>query len=373
MELSHLIVGNSEDYHAVAVAWALRQMGHSAVVWDGIAPDPDGRICLKPDDESAGFILGGKRHAAFRSVWFRRPVRFRGIDAVASHTMDFVKGELRYAYSNLAAALEEQSPFIVGNGFMDAVACKDYQLRRAKASGFRIPRTLITNSFDDVSRFIGEVGKIALKPFNPFFWHDPEAKNLRVASTAVISSPNDLTAESVQVCPSIYQEFIEKAHELRVTVIGNRVFTARISRAGGGSFIDWRMKLGGEEAIFEPEILAPEFEAQVVAYVRKLGLAYGCLDFVVGVDGEPYFLEINPAGQFLFVEDFIPEFRLLEAFSAMLMAGSFDYRMDAFPDISLARFEQTDDHTTMQELRGQVVVQPPLYGKVSCSRLEAAG
>lgn len=57
----------------------------------------------------------------------------------------------------------------------------------------------------------------------------------------------------------------------------------------------------------------------------------------------------------------------------MLMAGSFDYRMDAFPDVSLARFEQTDDHRTMQELRGQVVVQPPLYGRVSGSRLDAAG
>lgn len=364
MEYSHLIVGNREDYHAVAVAWALKQLGEPAVVWDGISSSPDGQICLRPDNEDGGVSLGGSSYSRFKSLWFRRPIRYPNLDNIADHVKDFVKCELRYSYWNLAAALERRSMFTVGTGYMAAFACKEHQLKCALDAGFKIPKTVITNNFDEATDFISSVGKAALKPFNPFYWRDDDSNSLRVAATAIVSSPNELTKDSVEACPSIYQEYIEKAYELRVTVIGNRVFAAKISRVGGGSFVDWRMKIDSDEAIVEAMQLDPVLEATILEYVRGLGLAYGCLDLVVDDAGTAYFLEINPGGQFLFVEDLVPELPLLNAFSSMLSAGALDYDLKRNDDISVSRFDRSVDWAEMQEARGKLVTEPPFYTRV---------
>lgn len=36
MEPVHVIMGNSEDIHAVSVAWALERVGARVLLWDGI-------------------------------------------------------------------------------------------------------------------------------------------------------------------------------------------------------------------------------------------------------------------------------------------------------------------------------------------------
>ncbi len=73
----------------------------------------------------------------------------------------------------------------------------------------------------------------------------------------------------------------------------------------------------------------------------RLGLCYGALDLVEDLDGVFWFLEINPSGQFLFVEHLLPELRLLQSLCAMLLEGRPDYDPDHCKGVSLAAFRES--------------------------------
>lgn len=53
----------------------------------------------------------------------------------------------------------------------------------------------------------------------------------------------------------------------------------------------------------EPCELPDQVVSGIHRLMSRLGLVYGALDFRVRPDGEHVFLEINPAGQWLFIED----------------------------------------------------------------------
>jgi len=65
---------------------------------------------------------------------------------------------------------------------------------------------------------------------------------------------------------------------------------------------DWRTRVGAHADVWRPWATPPDFAARVDTYMRRLGLHYGRLDFLSG-DGEPTFLEVNPNGQFGWLDD----------------------------------------------------------------------
>jgi hypothetical protein len=69
-----------------------------------------------------------------------------------------------------------------------------------------------------------------------------------------------------------------------------------------------------------------------------LGLVFGCIDLVADDHDELHFLEINQAGQFLFVEHDAPDVPLLRAMAAMLAEGRSDYALETIAELSYADF-----------------------------------
>ena len=68
------------------------------------------------------------------------------------------------------------------------------------------------------------------------------------------------------------------------------------------------------------------------ALLRRLGLVFGCIDFIVTPEGEYVFLEVNQMGQFLWVELANPEFPLLQAFAEFLVSQDPEFRFRSAPD-----------------------------------------
>jgi|GEM_PF-4386912 len=107
-------------------------------------------------------------------------------------------------------------------------------------------------------------------------------------------------------------------------MIGHRPFCARIlSQHTSKGRLDWR--LAYDEIRIEAMDTPREVEAFCRELLERLGLVFGCFDFVVQPDGEPVFLEVNQQGQFLFVEQATGQ-PLLDAFSELLLQGSPDFR-----------------------------------------------
>jgi hypothetical protein len=90
--------------------------------------------------------------------------------------------------------------------------------------------------------------------------------------------------------------------------------------------------------------------------MQKLGLVYGCIDLVVDTAGSIYFLEVNQAGQFLFVEEALPSMPLLAAMTAMLGAGRSDYAIDESNRLRFADYTRTDDYQAMVERQIQLLM-----------------
>lgn len=361
---AHLIIGNTEDYHAVAIQWAMGRLGERALIWDGIGGDNEGRISIGPTKAAPTIELGGELHANFRSVWFRRAVKHKPIRDAASYLHAFIETESRHAHLNLSIIVANLGDFIVCGEGLARASSKAWQLQVATDIGFKVPATLITNDYDRVCKFVKAQGVIAVKPFSPHYWHEVDRGRYRVASTSVLDDPTVLDRQAVEICPTIYQKFVNKRHELRVTVIGRRIFVARIAKLNGGAFTDWRFHIGTGEERLQVDVLPAHLERKVLELLNELGLQYGCIDLVVDQNGDIYFLEINPSGQFLFVEQEVPELPLLNAFSSMLRTCSVAYSCDNKNNITVTEFESSEAYQAMANARGNLRAAVSMYTEV---------
>jgi glutathione synthase/RimK-type ligase-like ATP-grasp enzyme len=186
-----------------------------------------------------------------------------------------------------------------------------------------MPDTLFSNDPRAIRRFMRERGgQIIYKPLLGAGWSDGETT---WACHTVALTEGDLVEDRLlALVPGIYQELVLKAYELRVTMIGERPFAAKIhSQATEHGRVDWRRSYG--ELSMEPIDIDPALTRQCTALMEALGLVFGCFDFIVTPEGETIFLEVNQMGQFLFIEQYT-KLPLLDAFAELLLQGRPDYR-----------------------------------------------
>ena len=116
-----------------------------------------------------------------------------------------------------------------------------------------------------------------------------------------------------------------KKYELRITCFGDYLVAAKLnSQSHESGKIDWRAISEGELSI-EPYTLPPRLENQIRAFMRKLGLVFGSLDFIVTPEDEYIFLEVNEQGQFLWIEEYNLDFKMLDIFVNFLLSRSREF------------------------------------------------
>ena len=124
----------------------------------------------------------------------------------------------------------------------------------------------------------------------------------------------------VRVTPCFFQKNIPKLFEVRTTVVGHRTFSAAIySQENEETRHDWRR--GGTELRMEPYDLPMDVSKMITKLTSALDLVYGAIDMIVTPEGEHVFWEINPSGQFGFVEQ-ITGLPILSCLADALVAGS---------------------------------------------------
>lgn len=113
---------------------------------------------------------------------------------------------------------------------------------------------------------------------------------------------------SGQLVPAILQPQLEKDFDLRITVVGKQVFpVAILSQQHAETSIDWRTWdiSEGIDLRHEPFDLPTEISEQCLALNRRLGLNFSCIDMVLTKGGEFVFLEVNPNGQWAWIESLV--------------------------------------------------------------------
>lgn len=172
------------------------------------------------------------------------------------------------------------------------------QLTLAREMKIRVPKTFFTNDVDCVRDFATDFEKVILKP-GPLMGVHLRGKRILTQ----IVDPRLLTASELMHSPCFFQEYIDKAFELRIHVIGNRVLTCKIeSQKSALAKTDWRRYDIANTPHFPYELEEKE-ERQCVKITRRLGLEMGVIDMIVTPKGEHVFLECNSNGYWIWIEE----------------------------------------------------------------------
>ncbi len=99
----------------------------------------------------------------------------------------------------------------------------------------------------------------------------------------------------------LFQQLITpKSHDVRVTVVGDQLFAVAIHAGSEAAALDWRVDYGA--LTYEICTVPEAVRSGVRAVMKHLGLTFAALDFVVGQDGTWWAVDVNPSGQWAWLE-----------------------------------------------------------------------
>lgn len=352
MQRSVLILTEADDIHAIAVAEALELKGAAVTIWatSDFPTHAEESVRYSAAGEKVVRLRGRDldlENPGFDVIWRRRPTYV--LDHASLHPADraFADGECGMFRRSIVRLLAPCAFWVNPPDSAALAASKMLQHEAAVKVGLRMPDTLFTNSPEEIRRFLAREGKVVYKPLAGGGWQTKDAHYLTY--TTILDEASLVSDDLLMQTPGIFQELVPKAYELRVTVVGKHVLTAKLlSQQTEKGRLDWRRDQ--DELCFQPAWLPPEVESRCLALLAEMNLVFGCLDFIVTPDGEYVFLEVNEMGQFLFVERRcgLP---ILDAFSEFLLQATADFAWNqaevavrytdpAFESAALARLQQ---------------------------------
>ena len=288
-----LILSVPEDVHAQAVERELSALGIRTYLVDTSKYPAHMSISMRFGGRDGAVIEVGDRRIELRDVgaiWWRRPQP----PVIAPELTDpvhrqFASHEAAHFLNGLWRACDAR--WVNAVDADHAASYKPYQLRLATECGLNVPQTLISNSPTAVAEFI-ETSSAGLiyKPLSglPSAWR--ETRRLTALEQPFIPF--------VKHAPVIFQHYVT-GPDLRVTVVGEQIFAAEFDTSRSRYPYDIRMDMTVPVKVVE---LDASTARSIRMLVERLGLVYGAIDLKRDEAGRLWFLEINPSGQFLYVE-----------------------------------------------------------------------
>jgi hypothetical protein len=301
-----LIVTNPNDDHAEFIAAKLDERGAEVVRFDPASFPASAELSLSytPDGVSTTLRTGTQTVDLDRvtAAWYRRPdppVPAPEITdpGVRRYVEEESRAFMQDVWASLRCAWLPGPPAVIREAQHKAA-----QLRVARELGFELPPTLVTTSPADFLEFYRlHNGDIISKLAGTAFFNVAGTTFARY--TEVVSKRDVGYARSVRHAPVIFQAYVPKRLELRITVVGQQAFAAEIdSQATNHTRHDWR-RYDIDQTPHRPHALPADVAQRCVQLVRRLGLTYGAIDMILTPDGRYIFLEINPNGQYLWIEE----------------------------------------------------------------------
>lgn len=174
---------------------------------------------------------------------------------------------------------------------------KILQLHLAKQLDLNVPKTVISNKPSDIMQIFENSENVIYKPVSPHF-----GVGVAIFTNKITSEMIKSNLYSVTMSPGIYQELIDKDHELRVTIVNDKVYTLRINSQNSEiTSLDWRRDHSAYG--LEKAQLTKDTESKLLAFHKKMGLVIASYDFIFDMNGREIFLECNPDGQWYFTEE----------------------------------------------------------------------
>lgn len=246
--------------------------------------------------DAASLTIGSSKLRAkdITAVWYRRPVAPRPRPGLSPDEEAWVVREASAALDGFWRTLDAR--WVSQPDAIHRADSKPQQLADASKLGFEIPDTEITSDVEHVRALLNRSGVVVCKPLR-------DGRVRRRGRSLLFTSRIELDdLGSVLEEPYLFQGLVPKRYDIRVTVIGDAVLAARIETDGApDGRIDWR-RAPPADVRYAPEELPDDLADRCRLLVNHYGLAFGALDLARRPDGGYTFFELNPNGQWAFVE-----------------------------------------------------------------------
>ncbi|MCX4740913.1 ATP-grasp ribosomal peptide maturase [Streptomyces antibioticus] len=276
-------------------------------------------IRLDPADIGAGLVFGARIGAGssawggrlvtgsrevelgeVTAVYYRRPTPYAArYGHLPAQARGFATAEARHGLGGVLNHLH--GAFYVNHpSAVTAADFKPAQLQQAAQLGLTIPPTLVTNDVEQARKFAAGHGPVIYKTFRGL----PTGEDGHTGAIWAQCVDPDTFDDSLAVTAHLFQGEVPKTGDVRVTVVGRRVFAQQIAAPDGA--LDWRR--GDWDALLHAPIAVPApVEAALHRYLAAFDLVFGCFDFALTGDGDAaddwVFIECNPNGQWGWLPD----------------------------------------------------------------------
>lgn len=308
-----LVLASRDDIHADAVIYHLNKMEQEVVRIDPTDFWPENsKLVWNIDNIQSQAVL----------IWNGRSIEASQVSAVFNREFGFAKPEGEQDIGSLLKYAEARAALF---GFFrslenvywmnppwhdEMVDNKPYQYACATSIGLKVPKTLITNDPKSFLNFYEECDRdVIVKQLSEVCLIEEvgfPSKHTRVLEqtaygffTNKISSEYLKHASEISTAPCLFQKHVPKKGDIRVTVVGDRIFSMFIdSQSCEKTKIDFR---------HEPFLQVEEYslpaiiETKLLKLMRQWKLQFAACDFVLTPTDELIFLEANVVGNWLWL------------------------------------------------------------------------
>jgi len=231
-----------------------------------------------------------------KSVYFRRaPTVFH--KSFENADVQFVNRERRDFLEGLYISLGAKWINPIFSTYMSER--KIFQLNLAKSIGFTTPKSLASNNPEKIISFMETNKRNIIKPIS----HGLQITNEGAYSihTSEITRKNLCEKKHTIIeCPVLIQERVANCCDIRATVVGKKIFAVEIHKENKEE-VDWRKP--GEKISYKDHSLPKSIEQLIFKLHKSLSLTYSGIDFIYTPAQQYYFLEINPAGEWVWLDN----------------------------------------------------------------------
>lgn len=237
-----------------------------------------------------------------RNIWYRRPEHLSD-----ERFSDSPEG--RYAINEWSEAIEGFLAHVPKSRWMNhpsanALAShKVEQLTTAKSFGLLIPDTLVTQDAAEARAFFDRHdAHVVVKPMsNGYIVRDGQNDSL-IYTNRVERHHLDLAHDLIH-CPTLFQQLIRKRCDVRITVVEDALHAVELRAKDEDGFQRCDIRRNNMSDVQYTETKLPQTVGTLLRrFVTHYGLRFAAIDMVIDLDGEWYFLEVNPNGQWAWLD-----------------------------------------------------------------------
>jgi len=265
--------------------------------------DGSTKVRMAEGQETSALEINGKCiDREYCAAWIRRPfgkIEMPEYFGSQDHRLrQDLQDEVKVAITGLITSIPN-TRFLNSLDSTRIAERKSLQLRMAKKVGLNIPDTEETNFINECS-LVSAIDRVVFKPHRGISTQDG-----RSSYTSMVDSGRATSYNNSLVYPGIFQEFVDKQREWRVTIVGDEHFAVTIETKEVAKD-DWRKHQFERDLVeFAKGNLPEEIITACTKLMGELDLKYGAFDFIEKPSGEFVFLEINPSGQYMWLENML--------------------------------------------------------------------